>query len=411
MKRFLRLVVLGILFVLFPLKVNAEGREVNIHLFYGSTCPHCAAEEKFLAEYLNGKDNVHLYMYEVWGSTYNQKLMNQVAKEMGVSANGVPFTVIGKKVITGFSESYTPDEIKNAVEHYLDEENTYRDYAGEITGKVEKQKEEPKQEKKETKKETKKDTKKYEKTVPVLGKINAKTVSLPILSIVLGFVDGFNPCAMWILIFLISMLIGLKDKRKLMLYGSVFLISSGAFYFLLMFTFLKAIANISVSLVFRWIIAGFALIAGAFSLYNYIKSLKEDDGCTVTNSKQKKVIMTKIKEFVNEKNVLLALVGIVALAIGVNFIELLCSAGLPTLFTEILALNKVSTGMGMIYNLIYIIFFMIDDFIIFMIAVKTMNLKVISTKYSKYSHLIGGIIMLIIGILLIFKPAWVMFNF
>ena len=68
-------------------------------------------------------------------------------------------------------------------------------------------------------------------------------------------------------------------------------------------------------------------------------------------------------------------------------------------------------GMGIVYNLIYIIFFMLDDFIIFMIAVTTMNIKVISTKYSKYSHLIAGIIMLIIGILLILKPEWVMFNF
>ena len=216
---------------------------------------------------------------------------------------------------------------------------------------------------------------------------------------------------MWVLIFLISMLLGLKNKRKLILYGSVFLITSGLFYFLLMFTWLSVIATISLSLIFRIIIAIFAIGAGIFNLYNYIKSLKKDDGCSVTNTKQRKTIMTRIRQFTQEQNVLLAILGIIILAVGVNFVELLCSAGLPVLFTEILALNKVTESMGMVYNTIYIIFFMLDDFIIFMIAVKTMNLKVISTKYSKYSHLVAGIIMLIIGILLIVKPGWVMFNF
>ena len=121
--------------------------------------------------------------------------------------------------------------------------------------------------------------------------------------------------------------------------------------------------------------------------------------------------MIKIKKFTEEKNVLLALLGIVLLAISVNFVELLCSAGLPIVFTEILSINKVSGGMGIIYNLIYIFFFMLDDIIIFLIAVKTMNIKAISTKLGKYSHLAAGIIMFIIGLLLIVKPGWVMFNF
>ena len=109
MKKIIRLLVLGILFMLFPLSVSAEERVVNIHLFYGETCPHCAAEEKFLAEYLKDKDNVKLYTYEVWNSASNQKLLQEVQKQMGTSASGVPYTIIGKKVIVGFSEGYTAE--------------------------------------------------------------------------------------------------------------------------------------------------------------------------------------------------------------------------------------------------------------------------------------------------------------
>ena len=81
------------------------------------------------------------------------------------------------------------------------------------------------------------------------------------------------------------------------------------------------------------------------------------------------------------------------------------------LFTQILAMNNLSTFSYMIYMFIYIFFFLIDDIIVFFVAMFTLNIKALSTKYTKYSHLIGGIIMLIIGILIIFKPEWLMFNF
>ena len=106
-----------------------------------------------------------------------------------------------------------------------------------------------------------------------------------------------------------------------------------------------------------------------------------------------------------------AILGIILLAVSVNVIELLCSLGLPVMFTEILAINEVKSGMQLFYSIIYVFFFLIDDIIIFVIAMKTLEIKAISNKYGKYAHLIGGIIMLIIGFLMIFKPEWIMFNF
>ena len=99
------------------------------------------------------------------------------------------------------------------------------------------------------------------------------------------------------------------------------------------------------------------------------------------------------------------------LAFLVNLIELLCSLGLPVIFTEVLSLNNLSTTEYILYMLLYILFFLIDDIVIFVIAMKTLEIKAISNKYTKYSHLIGGIIMLILGILMILKPEWLMFNF
>ena len=95
----------------------------------------------------------------------------------------------------------------------------------------------------------------------------------------------------------------------------------------------------------------------------------------------------------------------------VNFIELACSAGLPVLFSQILAINDVSSAQELIYVLIYVLFFLLDDLIIFAIATFSLKAIGISNKFAKYSHLIGGILMLIIGILLLFFPNIIMFNF
>ena len=121
--------------------------------------------------------------------------------------------------------------------------------------------------------------------------------------------------------------------------------------------------------------------------------------------------MNKIKVFTKEDKLFLAILGAASLAVSVNVIELACSAGLPLLFTQILALNNLSPFMYFIYMLLYILAFMLDDMIVFVIAMFTLKLTSITNKYNKYSHLIGGLIMLLVGILLLFKPEWIMLNF
>lgn len=414
MKKVVRLLILGLLFLLFPFSVKADERIVNIHLFYGETCPHCAAEEKFFDEYLKDKENVKLYRYEVWNHPENVELLKKIQKQMGNNESGVPYTIIGKKVIVGYSEDYTKEELEEAIEYYLDETHTYRDYAGEITGKVMKQ-ETKKEKKNEIKKETKKEKKEetnYEKTVPVLGKINAKTVSLPLLSVVLGFVDGFNPCAMWILIFLITMLLNMKDRKKMWILGLTFILTSGVVYLMFMFTWLNLATFISKISYIRFAIALVAIVAGIVNLNNYIKSLKKDaEGCEVVDKKDRKKIMNKIISITTENKFVIALIGIILLAASVNIVELMCSIGIPLLFTQILAMNDLSNFSYVMYMLLYIVFFLIDDIIVFVISMITLKVTGITTKYTKYSHLVGGTIMILIGILLILKPEILMFNF
>ena len=424
MKKILKFLIVFAVFLLLPVSAKADEKVINIHLFYGNGCPHCAAEEEFLSDYLKDRTDVKLYKYEIWYDSHNQELLSKVQKEMGTTnKSGVPFTVIGKKTIVGYADGVTDEQIKDAINYYLN--NDYRDYAGEITGKVKKTevkedttKDESKTEdKKENKIEKADDTKDSDQTdenvtVPVLGKINAKKVSLPILAVVLGFVDGFNPCAMWILIFLITMLFNMKDRKKMWILGLTFILTSGIVYLMFMLAWLNLATFISKIAFIRLLIAVIALVVGLINVYKYIDSLKKkDEGCDVVDKKDRKKIMEKIISITHEKKFIIALLGIMVLAASVNIIELMCSIGIPLLFTQILAMNNLSTFSYMIYMFIYIFFFLIDDIVIFVISMVTLKVTGLSTKYTKYSHLVGGIIMLIIGLLLIIKPELLMFNF
>ncbi len=191
--------------------------------------------------------------------------------------------------------------------------------------------------------------------------------------------------------------------------GLTFFLTSGFVYLLIMFSWINIVAKMTTIVWIRDLIAIVALIGAVVNIRSFI--MAKDSGCEVVDDKKRKKMFSRIRKFTSEKSLLLAIIGVIGLAVSVNIVELACSAGLPIVFTEILAINKVSVFMSFIYTLVYILFFMIDDLVIFFIAMFTMKVTGISTKYNKYSHLIGGIIMLIIGVLLLVAPNILMFNF
>ena len=379
-----------------------EIAQETIYLFYGKECPHCEDLMKYLDELLDNKKykNISVEKYEVWHNESNSKKMQQVGEILGVKANGVPFFVVGTNSVLGFSDS-SKEYIKDIIDFYLNK--NYYDPAGDYLKNTDTS---------NYKKLHYESSNKNEYKVPLLGKVNAKSVSLLLVSIVIGAVDGFNPCAMWILLFLLSLLISTKDRKKMWILGLSFILTSGFVYLMFMLSWLN-VAKYTSSIIFiRYLIGVFALIFGGINIYRYIKSLKQKDvGCDVTDANKKRKIMDKIRKILNENKMLLSVLGIMILAVSVNLIELLCSLGLPVMYTEMLGLNDLSLFQYGLYMFVYILFFLIDDLIIFFIAMKTLKIKGISNKYMKYSHLIGGTIMLIIGVLMILKPAWLLFNF
>lgn len=400
-------IIFTLLLFIFPLNVFAyQDDMINLYLFHGDGCPHCADEIEFLnsisEEYSN---NLNIVKYEVWHNDENAKLLDKVWDAFSINRRGVPTTVIGNTIFTGYGPN-SGNSIKRAINFYL--ENEYSDVVSQIIDGTF-VKEEEKGEDEFVKQEAKSD-KELTVDVPVFGKTNLKKMSIGFASVLIGLIDGFNPCAMWVLLFLISLLIGMKDRKKMWILGLTFLATSALVYMFIMLSWISIAVKITTINWIRIIIALVALIGGVINLYSFIKGLKSNGGCDVVDEGKRKKIFTKIKKAVNNKSFIMAIIGIMALAVSVNLVELACSAGLPVVFSELLAINNIG-GMGRIfYTLIYIFFFLLDDLIIFFIAMFTMNVTGISTKYNNVSHLIGGLIMIIVGVLLIFNPGILMFN-
>ena len=398
MNKIFRYFIITLLLILIPITAEAKSK-YNVYLFYGDGCPHCAEEEEFFEGYLKENDDINLVKYEVWNSQENRELLVKVQDEINNHGSGVPFLVIGDKAIIGYRSGSTNKDIENSINKYRSNKKRVDVIESIKKGEhIETPVEEPKKEDKE-----------FE--IPILGKITAKTVSLPLLSVVLGFVDGFNPCAMWILLFLITLLINNKDKKKMIILGLTFIIFSGLTYVCFMLAWLNLATFLNRITVIRFIIAIIALAAGFINLSNFYKSTKKEDGCEVVKPTKRKKIIDSIKKIVNEKKFIIALCGIIVLAFSVNIIEMMCSVGLPLMFTQILSMNNLSLLEYGIYMFIYILFFLIDDIVIFMIAVISSRITAISTKLTKYSHLVAGILLLAIGLIMLINPTLLMFSF
>jgi len=244
--------------------------------------------------------------------------------------------------------------------------------------------------------------------LPLLGEINAVSFSLPLLTIVMGALDGFNPCAMWTLLFLISLLLGMQDRKRMWILGVAFIFTSALVYFLFMSAWLNLILFLGLVVGVRIIIGGLALLGGGYNLKEFL--FNRAGGCRVAGDEKRQKVFQKIKIIIGQHSFWLALGGIILLAFAINLVELICSAGLPAVYAQVLALNKLTSWQYYLYILLYILFFMLDALFVFFVAMITLQMTGITTKYTKYSRLIGGLLMLLIGLLLIFKPAWLMFG-
>lgn len=391
--------IMFLLSAMFYTPTQAATNEVNIYLFGQDTCTHCQAEKEFLEGYLEANESVNLVYYDVLLSEEALDLFTQVGQAMDISTNSTPVTIIGQQVLYGYYEGSTDVEISDIVSYYQENPLNYRDIVGELLGTS------------VVNPDIEDGYSNKTFVLPFIGEIDAQKVSLPLVAIVLGTLDGFNPCAMWALLFLMSMLFNMEDKRKIWILGITFLLTSAVTYAMFMVAWLNLTSYLYSYKFIQIGIAVVALIGGLINLRQFLKERKEEDGCEVIDEKQRKKMFHRVLKITSQQKFILAILGTMVLAFSVNLFELLCSAGLPMVFTQILSINDVSWQMNAFYIFLYMVFYLIDDLIVFAIGMATMKMTGFSTKYSKWSKLIGGIVMILIGLIMFFKPGWLRLNF
>ncbi|MDP3964820.1 MAG: hypothetical protein Q8Q20_04175 [bacterium] len=399
-KRFFGIFV-GMALLAIPWVVRAAP-EVTVYFFYGEGCPHCAKEEQFLENIVEKYPEVEVRAFETWSDRGNARLMEEAAETLEVTVTGVPFTIIGGQYGVGYNtDESTGAAIEQRIQQCL-EEVCADPLAELLSGEGEVTKKTP-------------NTQYIGGTpdsidVPFFGRVDVSTLSLPILTLVIAAIDGFNPCAMWALLFLISLLFRFGDRRRMWILGGAFIGVSGLVYFFFLAAWLNVFLFIGIT---RWLqitIALVALWAGYYHLRRFWES-RQGLVCKVSDAPKRRKVFDRLRLIIERKNIWLALAGVVMLGAVVNLIELLCSAGLPAVYTSVLAQSGLTGWQYYGYLLLYILVFMLDDMIVFSVAMVTLRATGIGGgKYSRYASLIGGLVMLLIGVLLIVRPGWLMFG-
>jgi len=373
-----------------PAAVTAEN-VVTLHFFHVSTCLNCAEEEVALADLEARYDFLRIVAYEVTDPD-NALLFTQV-KEAFQDQSGTPYTVIGGIAFSGYN-AQTGRDIETMIVRYSTEEHV--DVVAKIIAGIPVEASDF-------------DAFGYAEgdviVLPIIGEIAIDDLSIGLAAVVIGMVDGFNPCAMWVLVFLISLLADMGDRKRMWLLGGTFLFASAAMYYLFMAAWLNVALSVVAVVWIRTLIGALAIAFGVRNLWRFFRKAKTTDaGCDVAGATRKRNLVDRIRAIVATKGIFLALGGIVVLAVSVNFVELACTAGLPLLYAQILAYHGLAPAAYYGFIGLYVLFFLIDDLVVFAVGAITMRATGISVRYAKWSTLAGGAIMVALGVLLVFFP-------
>jgi len=388
---------------------NSQSKKVKIEYFGRKDCKNCANLEKFLKELSTKRDDFEYVEHKIDESKEEKVFFDETTSKLKL-VKGTPIIYIDGHIIQGFNTADTTGkEIENLINSGKTKDKilTLKEYvesgqAGNVssngavcTG--------------DTVCEVPGLTKGAENQVlvniPIINKIvDLTNYSLLTMSIILGTIDGFNPCAMWVLVLFLTALIAVGNKVKMFRVAGLFILAEAVMYFFILNAWIYAWDFVGLD---KWVtplVGIVGIIGGIFFIRNYLK--KGDTlECEVTDFEQRAKISKKIKDIANKPFTLLTALAIIGLALSVNVIEFACSVGIPQTYTKILQINEVPFWTRQFYTFIYIIGYMIDDIIVFGFALMSVNKLQLTTKYSKWVNLFGGILMIILGLIMLIKPS------
>lgn len=415
---FVLLAIVLAAFVASQSPARAQGEPVIVHLFWQEGCPHCENAKETLGAIAGEYPDLRIESFEIGSDEQNAALFLKLVFFFEHDRPAVPFVVIGDDYVVGHAggglarSQYLALIDRCRAEGCIDVVEQIRLLSEAVKGRIDVDPAVPVADAPAAgggngpEPTAPTQTRKVPDAValPVFGDISLATLSLPLITVVLAGIDGFNPCAMWVLVLLIGLLAGVADARRMWTLGFVFLLATGAMYFAVMAAWLNVVLLIGAAVWLRIAIGGLAVFAGLHYLREYWTN--PEGVCEVTTPGSRKRLTDAFRRVVTRQNLLLSAIGIAGLAIVVNMIELVCSAGVPAVFTQILAMHDLSLAQYYGYLLLYLAVFLLDDAVIFVTAMVTLRSSLIAGRYSRISHLVGGGLLLALGAVMVLRPEW-----
>lgn len=393
-----------------PITSNVDtslSKSVIVHFFGRDDCKFCIAEKKFMAGLSKQRSDFKIIYYNIGEDKKAKSLFDRLVESRELP-KVTPVALIGGKLIQGFDADNTTGvsiiraidraKVKEAisVEQFISSKD------GEVLGSADSGCESGSLAPCEVQGHD------FLFTLPFVGAVDLETFSLFTLSSVLGFVDGFNPCAMWVLVTFLLVLLQIGDKKKMWQIVGLFLFAEAAMYYMILNVWYKTWDFIGLDKIVTPLIGVLALVGGLFFLKKYFQNRKKLT-CEITSTEHQKGVEAKIKKLIHSPLTIVTAIGIIGIAFSVNIIEFACSVGIPQAFTKILELNSLSFVVHQLYILLYTFFYMLDDIIVFGLALYSFDKLHTSYKYANFSALVGGVLMLILGALMLFAPTALVF--
>lgn len=381
----------------------------TVYYFYGEGCPVCAKATPFLSELADQHPGMTVKKYEVWGSEDNRTRLGEMADAYRINPTGVPIIFIGEHAWIGFREGATDTAITTVVEACattgcpdpatveLDgTEGTTTD-AGSSCGTSPDG----------TPLECGSDAEAAEAAeaidVPVVGSVDLGNRSLLVSTLLISFVDGVNPCSLWVLTVLIALSLRRSSRKHTLVIGGTFIVVTAAVYAMFIAGLFTVFTFVGFAPWIRVAVALVALFMAVVSIKDYFW-FKQGLSLTIPDSK-KPGIYAGMRHVLDKGDSMPALIGATAvLAAGVSLVEFGCTAGFPVLWTNLLQTQEAGALAFVSLLLVYMLVYQLDELVIFLTAVLTLRATKIQEKQGRLLKLGSGVLMLALALVMIVDP-------
>ncbi|MCU0266915.1 MAG: hypothetical protein MUC45_12540 [Actinomycetia bacterium] len=349
----------------------ASAQTVELVLFSGEGCPHCAEARKFYAELGEQYPQLVVTEYEVWYSAENRARFEQTAEAMGFTAQSVPTTIIGDRYWVGFDTARGQE-----IEAVILSELSGGPEPPRTSGTID---------------------------VPLIGEVDVGSQGLLLSTAIIGFVDGVNPCSLWVLSMLLALVLHSGSRTRVFFVGSVFLFVTASLYGVYM---LGLFSVLSYAGYVSWITAGVAVLAGVLGLLQVKDYVWFHEGPTLGIADERKPGLFKRMRGLaaSDRSMPAVLLATAGLAVGVSLLETPCTLGLPLLWTNLLAERGVGGAEAAVLFAVYMLVFLVDELIVFALAVTTMRAAKLQERHGRELKLVSGVVMLALAATLLLAP-------